>query len=153
MITSLDKSIGMSINYVNRKIQRFLSGNLESYDITTEQWAVLLKLVEKEGINQKLLSKEVEKDQATLTRILDILERKSLIIRKKCDEDRRSFLIYATDKGKKLKKEVYPFIEELFKDMIYGIPKEQLDLFVDILDKINENMCTREQKTKQCIKK
>ncbi|WP_242983127.1 MarR family winged helix-turn-helix transcriptional regulator [Clostridium drakei] len=99
MITSLDKSIGMSINYVNKKIQRYLSINLEKY-ITTEQWAVLLKLVEKEGINQKLLSKEVEKDQATLTRILDILERKSLIIRKKSPEDRRAFLIYTTDNGK-----------------------------------------------------
>lgn len=153
MITSLDKSIGMSINYVNKKIQRYLSINLEKYDITTEQWAVLLKLVEKEGINQKLLSKEVEKDQATLTRILDILERKSLIIRKKSPEDRRAFLIYTTDKGKELKEEVYPFIEKLFKNMIFGIPKDQLDLFVDVLSKINENMCTEEQKIKQCNKK
>lgn len=153
MITSLDKSIGMSINYVNKKIQRYLSINLEKYDITTEQWAVLLKLVEKEGINQKLLSKEVEKDQATLTRILDILERKSLIIRKKSPEDRRAFLIYTTDKGKELKEEVYPFIEKLFKNMIGGIPKDQLDLFVGVLSKINENMCTEEQKIKQCNKK
>ncbi|AWI02968.1 MarR family winged helix-turn-helix transcriptional regulator [Clostridium drakei] len=153
MITSLDKSIGMSINYVNKKIQRYLSINLEKYDITTEQWAVLLKLVEKEGINQKLLSKEVEKDQATLTRILDILERKSLIIRKKSPEDRRAFLIYTTDKGKELKEEVYPFIEKLFKNMIFGIPKDQLDLFVDVLSKINENTCTEEQKIKQCNKK
>lgn len=150
MITSLDKSIGMSINYVNKKIQRYLSINLEKYDITTEQWAVLLKLVEKEGINQKLLSKEVEKDQATLTRILDILERKSLIIRKKSPEDRRAFLIYTTDKGKELKEEVYPFIEELFENMICGIPKDELDLFVSVLSKINENMCTEEQKMKQC---
>lgn len=148
MITSLDKSIGMSINYVNKKIQRYLSINLEKYDITTEQWAVLLKLVEKEGINQKILSKEVEKDQATLTRILDILERKSLIIRKKSPEDRRAFLIYTTDKGKKLKEEVHPFIEKLFKNMIYGIPKDELDLFVGVLSKINKNMCTEEQKTK-----
>ncbi|AKA71020.1 MarR family winged helix-turn-helix transcriptional regulator [Clostridium scatologenes] len=150
MITSLDKSIGMSINYVNKKIQRYLSINLEKYDITTEQWAVLLKLVEKEGINQKLLSKEVEKDQATLTRILDILERKSLIIRKKSPEDRRAFLIYTTDKGKELKEEVYPFIEELFKNMICDISKDELDLFVSVLSKINENMCTEEQKMKQC---
>ncbi|AKN33327.1 MarR family transcriptional regulator [Clostridium carboxidivorans P7] len=153
MITSLDKSIGMSINYVNKKIQRYLSINLEKYDITTEQWAVLLKLVEKEGINQKLLSKEVEKDQATLTRILDILERKSLIIRKKSPEDRRAFLIYTTDKGKEVKEEVYPFIEKLFKNMICGIPKDELDLFVGVLSKINENMCTEEQKIKQCNKK
>lgn len=99
-MNSLDKSIGMYINSINRKILRFLSLNLKKYNITTEQWSVLLSLTEEDGVNQKQLAKKVDKDQATLVRILDILERKKLVVRKKSTEDRRSFLIYVTPEGK-----------------------------------------------------
>lgn len=137
---SLDKSIGMSINYVNRKMQRYLSANLKRYNVTTEQWSVLLQILENDGINQKQLAQKVNKDQATLVRILDILERKELAIRKKSPEDRRFFLIYGTAEGRKLKEEIYPFVESLFQNIIKGISQDQLDLFIDTLNKIEENI-------------
>lgn len=137
---SLDKSIGMSINYVNRKMQRYLSANLKRYNVTTEQWSVLLQILENDGINQKQLARKVNKDQATLVRILDILERKELAIRKKSPEDRRFFLIYGTAEGRKLKEEIYPFVESLFQNIIKGISQDQLDLFIDTLNKIEENI-------------
>lgn len=145
-MTSLDKSVGMNINYINRKILRFLSLNLKKYNITTEQWSVLFYLLEQDGINQKQLAIKVHKDQATLVRILDILERKNLILRKKCAEDRRSFLIYGTPEGKELKEEVYPFVESLFMKLINNISKEQLDSFIDTLKTIEENIDIQEQK-------
>lgn len=141
---SLDKSIGMYINYINKKIQRYLTLNLEKYNITTEQWSVLLHLLQKDGINQKQLAKDVDKDQPTLVRILDILERKKLVERRKCVEDRRSFLIYVTLEGKKLRNEVYPFIEALFGNIVDGISSDQLNLFIDTLNKIEKNICTEE---------
>jgi DNA-binding MarR family transcriptional regulator len=137
---SLDQSIGMSINYVNRKMQRYLSANLKRYNITTEQWSVLLQILENDGINQKQLARKVNKDQATLVRILDIIERKELAIRKKSPEDRRFFLIYGTAEGRKLKEEIYPFVESLFQNIIKGISQDQLDLFIDTLNKIEENI-------------
>lgn len=143
---SLDKSIGMYINYINRKILRFLSLNLKKYNITTEQWSILLHLLEKDGVNQKQLAKKVDKDQATLVRILDILERKKLVVRKKSAEDRRSFLIYLTVEGKKLEDEVYPFVENLFGNIINEISKDQLDLFIDTLNRIEKNISIEEQK-------
>lgn len=143
---SLDKSIGMYMNYINRKVLRFLSLNLKKYNITTEQWSVLLCLTEKDGINQKQLAKEVDKDQATLVRILDILEQKEFAIRKKSPDDRRSFLVYSTSKGKELKNEVYPFIEDIFKGIINGISDDQLNLFIDTLNKMEKNILIEEEK-------
>lgn len=142
----LDKSIGMYMNHINRKVLRFLSLNLKKFNITTEQWSVLLHLVEEDGINQKQLAKKVDKDQATLVRILDILEQKELIVRKKSPEDRRSFLVHSTLKGKQLKNEVYPFIESIFERITNGIPDEQLNLFIDTLNKMEKNILTEEAK-------
>lgn len=143
---SLDKSIGMHMNYINRKVLRYLSVNLEKYNLTAEQWSILQHLLEEDGINQKQLAKEVDKDQATLVRILDILERKNFVIRKKCPEDRRSFLIYTTEEGKNLKKEVFPFVENLFKNIMNGISIDQLNIFLDTLNKIEKNLLLEEEK-------
>ncbi|URZ05066.1 MarR family winged helix-turn-helix transcriptional regulator [Clostridium felsineum] len=143
---SLDKSLGMYINYINRKMLRLLSSKLKSYNITTEQWSVLINLVEKDGINQKHLASTVDKDQATLVRILDILEKKNLATRKKCSEDRRSFLIYSTEEGKALEAKVYPIIEDLFKNIINGISKDQLILFLNTLSTLEKNISIEEEK-------
>lgn len=144
-MVSLDKTIGMHMNYVNRKVLRYLSVNLKKYNITTEQWSTLLHLSEKDGVNQKQLARELDKDQATLVRILDILERKKLVVRKQSPEDRRSFLIYVTLDGKKLKQEIYPFVEDVFEHITNGISKEQLALFIDTLNKIEKNISIEEQ--------
>lgn len=48
-------------------------------------------------MSQKELSKLTEKDQATLTRIIDLLEKKKLIQRRINEQDRRSFILHVTD--------------------------------------------------------
>lgn len=143
---SLDKSVGMYMNSVNRQWLRFLTLSLKNYNITTEQWSVLLHLLENDGMNQRHLAEEVDKDQATLVRILDILEQKKLIVRKKCPEDRRSSLIYFTEEGKKLTSEIYPFIEDLLAKILNGITEDQLNLFIDTLNKIEKNINIEKEK-------
>ena len=113
--------------------------------LLNEKFHYNLQILENDGINQKQLARKVNKDQATLVRILDILERKELAIRKKSPEDRRFYLIYGTPEGRKLKEEVYPFVESLFQNIIKSISQDQLDLFIDTLNKIDENIPADEQ--------
>ena len=109
--------------------------------MTPEQWTVLKRLAEQDGISQKELALKSEKDQPTVTRILDILERKELIYKQKNVEDRRSFLIFITDKGMTAKNELAPFIEGLYEETILkGISEKDLEVYKSVLSQINENM-------------
>ena len=146
MFTSLDEAIGLLTSQTNRKIGRYLNSNLEQYDITLEQWVVLVSLSKQDKINQKQLAEKVDKDQPTLARILDILERKKFIERKAIKEDRRAFSIHITDKGKSLKEELAPFIEDMFKRILLGIPKEKIDIYREVLIKINDNIVNEQCK-------
>ena len=76
MKTSFDEMIGLQSNKMNKKMLRYLNRSLEWYELTLEQWVVLSTLAEQENINQKMLSIKIEKDPASLLRILDILEKK-----------------------------------------------------------------------------
>lgn len=135
-----DEKFGMLTNQTNKRMQRFLNSKLQKYNITTEQWNVLLRLSKEPKINQKQLAKNVDKDQATLVRILDILEKKKLIERQLSEEDRRAFLIHITDNGKEMVDELVPFMSDLFEQILSDISIEKLDIYIKVLTKINENI-------------
>ncbi|MDD3224262.1 MAG: MarR family transcriptional regulator [Clostridium sp.] len=135
-----DEAYGMLTNRTNRRMLRYVNSNLEKYNITTEQWNVLVRVYKEEKLNQKQLSKKTDKDQPTIARIIDILERKKLIERKMSKEDRRAFVINITEEGENLAKEVEPFLEGIFEQVLNGISVEELDTYTKVLMKINENI-------------
>jgi DNA-binding MarR family transcriptional regulator len=136
----LDDSIGFLVNYTGRKISQLLTTYFEPYHITPEQWTVLNRLYEQEGITQKDLAQKVGKDQTNVTRILDQLERKALIKRTRNEKDRRSFLAYVTKKGKTLIETLLPIEEEVLTIALENISEEQISLLKQILAKITENI-------------
>lgn len=140
MFESYDTDVGTFTNLVNKKMVYFLNSQLGIFDITAEQWQVLLKLSHQNKINQKILAQLVNKDQPTLTRMLDILERKSLVERHASQKDRRSFSIHITEKGLSLTEKVTPYIEYIFKKILNGISEKELSVYKDVLLKIDSNI-------------
>ncbi|WP_017212260.1 MarR family winged helix-turn-helix transcriptional regulator [Clostridium beijerinckii] len=140
MFESYDQDIGMLTNKVSKKLTSYLNNKLEKFNITTEQWTVLLKLSKQNKISQKLLAEVSGKDQSTLARILDILERKAFIERHPSKEDRRSFEIHITDSGLDLVGDVSPFLEDLFNKLLKDISLEKLEVYNAVLLKIDKNI-------------
>lgn len=146
MIESYDKNVGNYTNLICKKMINYLNSKLAEYDITAEQWQVMLILSKHNKINQKLLAGEVKKDQPTLTRMLDILERKSLVERHLSKEDRRSYSVHITEKGLNQTEKLVPYIEDIFKNLLDGISEEDLNIYLDVLDKININITNLNKK-------
>ena len=140
MFESYDKNIGNFTSLINKKMVYFLNSQLGVFDLTAEQWQVLLTLSKQNKINQKILSQAVNKDQPTLTRMLDILERKALVERHLSKEDRRSFSVHITEKGLDLTEKLIPYIEDIFKKILNGISEKDLKTYLDVLTKIDNNI-------------
>lgn len=130
---SLDKNIGSASVRVSKKITRLINHYLKPYHITTEQWSVLRTLHESNPVSQKELSTKSDKDQATLTKILDLLEKQQLVRRLPNPDDRRSFLIEITDKGMDLVQNLTPHIEDVFSKLTEGIDEEKLAHYQEVL--------------------
>ena len=140
MFKSYDENIGNFTSLINKKMVYFLNSQLGVFDLTAEQWQVLLTLSKQNKINQKILSQAVNKDQPTLTRMLDILERKALVERHLSKEDRRSFSVHITEKGLDLTEKLTPYIEDIFKKILNGISEKDLKTYLDVLTKIDNNI-------------
>lgn len=138
----LDESIGFLIGQTYRKIVNLLSLELKELEITPEQWAVLYRISERDAINQKDIANRAGKDQPTTTRILDALFKKGYIEKKMCERDRRSFLVFITEKGREIVGKAGPIEEETLAKVTRGIEIDQLILFKDLLGHMNKNIET-----------
>ena len=140
MTLSKDKSIGSASVRLSKKLTRFLNGYLKSFNITTEQWSVLRTLNERDHITQKELSVRADKDQATLTKILDLLEKNKFVERIKNSTDRRSFIVKITEEGRELTEKVLPFLEEIFEKITDQIEADKLAIYQEVILSLEESM-------------
>ncbi|WP_077214697.1 MarR family winged helix-turn-helix transcriptional regulator [Bacillus dakarensis] len=140
MKITLDKSIGAATVRLSKKVTRIINHHLKPYCITTEQWSVLRTLYECDHITQKQLSERSDKDQATLTKILDLLVKNGFVERIPNPNDRRSFFIKITEKGSSLSEELIPFLENIYGIIIEGIPDEKLTIFQEVLVSLEDSI-------------
>lgn len=68
--------------------------------ITVEQWVILKIISESPSISQKELAQKSYRDPASITRTLDLLEKKDLLRRESMPENRRMHMIVLTNEGK-----------------------------------------------------
>lgn len=137
---SMDKAVGSVSVRLSKRLTRIINLYLKPYQITTEQWSVLRTLSEYDEISQKELSLRSDKDQATLTKILDLLVKQENVERTANPLDRRSFLVKITPKGAKTAAEVTPYLEEVFTKITHGIDEERLEIFRDVSLTLESNI-------------
>lgn len=136
---NLDDSVGYLINIVAGKLKNQLNRRFTAFDITSEQWAVLNRLWEKDGVTQKDLAEKTFKDQANIGRILDKLEKKELIRRCVDTEDRRVLIVFLTQEGLKLRKELIPLASEVLNLAQKDISEKEVKVLETVLKKILRN--------------
>ena len=140
MSFEFNESLGFIMNRTNNKLKNTLIQIFKPYDVTPEQWVILKRLWQQEGITPKYIAELTFKDQPTVVRILEKLERKGFIFKEINLEDSRSYLIYLTESGRELKNVLIPLAEEKQKDALNGLDKKDIEKLFQMLNKIYENL-------------
>lgn len=138
----LKDSIGYQINRTAHQLKsELLKGfSAKGIDVTPEQWQILTQLWEEDGVNQKQLSQVTFKDTGNISRILDVLQKKGYIFKRRDEIDRRNFRIYLTDEGSALKEPMTTVANDILKFAHMDITQEEIDLLIRLLNKIYENL-------------
>lgn len=125
---------------------RLLASRLEtslsrpSLNITVEQWRILFYLWNEDGINQQELAKRASKEKSTITRQIEGLVKKELVIKQKGGNDKRDKLIYLTENGKKIETEALSVAWDITQEAEKGIEGQELLIFKKVLQQIIENV-------------
>lgn len=121
-----------------RKVQRYYESNLASLEITPVQFYVLSALWEMNGVKFKELAQKLSMDGATLTGILDRLERQGFVKRESDPQDRRSLLVFLAEKALRHRAEFNRLAENLDNEIRNQFAEEDFSVFLRMLDQIGK---------------
>lgn len=136
----IDESVGYWISIVGLRYKGEAWRRLKPFDVTPEQWVVLNRLSMDEGVCQRELASRIVKDQPNTTRILDKMEQKGLIRRNPDPLDRRAFQVFLTEKGKRLREELLPVVQQLRNDSTSGFSESEIMMLKELLRKFSANL-------------
>lgn len=111
------------------------------FDITVDQWLVLKKVYDNAGnANQSEIAGLVAKDNASVTRILDHLVSKGLVLREPSPTDRRSFVIRMTSRGHTYYQKILPIVTGFRAQGLQGISEAHIEITRQVLQQVIKNM-------------
>ncbi len=107
--------------------------------VTVEQW-VLLKIIQQaEELSQVELAEQSFRDPASITRSLDLLEKKGLLRREAIEGNRRQYNIKLTHEGNYFILQNMPLVEHLRAVGLQGFSKKEVELLKDLLLRMQKN--------------
>lgn len=135
-----------SLESASKAYRRFAQARLNEsgIDITIDQWLVLNAIHESPDITLQQVGTTVFKDFASVTRIVQLLERKGLLRRKPHPNDGRRSELVLSAAGEELIRKVEPIAQANRRHALAGIDAEKIARLREVLKQIVANCEPRE---------
>ena len=124
-----------------RSYRQFAQSELKrhGFTITIDQWLVMKCLMENPTIPQTEISERVFKDNASVTRIIELLVKAKYISRKTNKKDRRRSELNVTPLGIQTLEAVNELVLQYRAKALNGISNEDIDRTMAIMTQVYEN--------------
>lgn len=137
---SLERGIVRSLRRIIRAVGLYSKELLRRRNLTTSQLATLRQLARRGALSAGDLARGIAVSQATITGIVDRLERRGLVTRVRDMEDRRRVVIDLTEAGREVVATSPPPLHERFVLRLAELPTEEREEIARVLDRIVEMM-------------
>ena len=123
---SEEQAVSSLVFHLGRELRTALDRRLTGQGITSQQAALLLlsRLLKEPSPNR--MADRLGTDTAGMTRLLDRLEAKGLVIRRMSAGDRRSVVVELGPKSKDLMPRLFPAFRQVNKGLLDGFDEAEL---------------------------
>jgi DNA-binding MarR family transcriptional regulator len=129
---------GVASTALARRLQK--NFKQEGVDITVEQWSVLYHLWKEDGLSQQELCNRSFRDKPSITRLVDNLEKQSLVKRVSSRSDRRMNMIHLTDTGRDLQDLTMAVADQTLIEALDGVSSREIELCKGVLQRVYDNL-------------
>jgi DNA-binding MarR family transcriptional regulator len=133
-------TLGFVLHEVARLLKRSFERKAKALGLTRSQWQTLVYLNVHEGIHQGALADILEIESITLVRILDKLEARGLIERRRHPTDRRMWQLYLRDAARPLITEMQAIGNVTRAEALAGVSAADRDRLLKILTVMKGNL-------------
>lgn len=145
------KYIGHKIRIVSNMIKRYTDDNLRlprSKDITTMVVGFLYESeLEKREVFQKDVRDKFGMSRSAVTGLVDRMEEKGLVVRKKAQKDGRLKKVVLTKKCRETCDVTFAALKSLEDMLVKGFSEKEKDTLMTLLEKVYKNIISAEEKT------
>ena len=129
-------------------LARYLEVELRKYDATLIRFHVMSTLFKNGGeMTPSEIAEDVFREKNSITAVINTLEKEGVVRREPSTDDRRSVKVVITDKGWKEANRLNPIAQEISREALSCMEKEQIDELVDTMRKIRESLLPKIAKT------
>ena len=136
----LSPGLGYLVRTTHKVMSRRLASELAAHGISFKQYFYLRALLEEDRISQIELSERVGMNRATVTSVIDTMERQGFVRRLPDPDDRRVYLIALTPKGAKLRAPIMETIASIQKAASAGLTARELAEFRRVAERMQQNL-------------
>ena len=147
-----ESSVGPWISRTMKMVDLYFqdSFNANDFNLTKNQWLLLKILMDDDGKPQNELAFITNRDKASLTRLISVMEKKNLVARISSKEDKRIKHIYISKKGATTFKETLPVVTKVLDTMQEGLTQNEVENAIEIMKKIQSNIS---RNSNRCLNK
>jgi DNA-binding MarR family transcriptional regulator len=136
----LEQDLGFLLARTHRAMRRRLMSQLEPLGVTYGQFRVLNALCQQDHVPQVALASRVAAHKASLTRMLERLERTGLVSREADPDDARVQRVSLTEKGRRVQSRVIPLRDLALDAAVEGLDEEEVRELERLLNRIYDNV-------------
>ena len=122
-----------------KSYEMYIRSNIKDLDITMGEVPILLAIYDDEGLNQIDLVKKFHVTEANISKTTKHLLQKGFIIKEIDSDNNTKKLLYVTESGEEICKELIEFYEVWKNEIISDVPNENLSIFSQVLDTFTNN--------------
>lgn len=140
-LEKLNSIIFYTIDKAMRSYRQFAQSELKrhGFTITIDQWLIIKCLLENPEMSQIEISERVFKDNASVTRIIELLVKAKYVSRKVNKQDRRRSLLTVTKLGEETIEAVNKLVLVYRAKALNGVSLEEINNTMRIMTIISEN--------------
>ena len=136
----LRDSMGYLIKRTQRLMQERIERLFEQQNFTLQQWAVLMYLRDGLATTTADMCRNLHHDSGAMTRLVDQLESRKLIERRRSADDRRVVELSLTDAGSQILDTLVPTAVNALNTALEGFSREEVKMLQSMLRRLISRM-------------
>lgn len=133
------ESVGYLMRKVMSSIRTQADAQLSTHDLTYAQWLPLFKISLSDQTTVASLARDLETDPASMTRAMDRLEAKGLVLRERSSTDRRVVRLALTAEGSQVASRVPPVLAEVLNGHLSDFSHDEWQTLLSLLRRMLAN--------------
>ncbi|KYG30808.1 MarR family winged helix-turn-helix transcriptional regulator [Priestia endophytica] len=131
-----NQSYGFLLGKALQQMENKFAEGLVPFNINSRQYGVLLFIEENPYSSQKDISDNLQIDRTTMVSHIDHLETLGFVERTKNPNDRRSYSLLITEKGKEVLRSRWEFLTDVESEVLTPLNQQEIQLLKDFLIRI-----------------